>query len=277
MEEVRPWLHSGIRTAFFTVPGDMPVSRVREELATLPRDRVGACVVVEANEGDRGSLAERVTQLCSGASTIVLQIQEGAVDGEEALVEMVKAVRQATKPTALSWGLMVVAPASITWSATSIRALHKIEIQALIPAAPVAGNRTSTTTTTNTGPADPLGPLLPLGQSIVDGVDAFLACLRTDRPDGLFTTVVVDECNVALGLVYSSGESVRASVAERRGIYYSRSRSGLWRKGDSSGAVQELMGMDMDCDSDALRFIVRQRGDPPVSSQVVCGGKGSAT
>lgn len=271
VEEVRPWLHSGIRKAFFTIPKDMPVNRVREELAPLPRDRVGAIVVVDAKEGARAYLAERVTQLCADASTIILQIEEGVVDGEESLVEMVKSVRQATKPSALFWGMMVKAPASMTWSATSISALHKMEIQALIPATTVAGNKISTTTTTNTGPTDLLNPLLPLGQSLVDGVDAFLACLRTDRSDGLFTTVVVDESNMALGLVYSSGESVRASVAEQRGIYYSRSRSSLWRKGDSSGAVQELVSLDMDCDSDALRFVVRQRGDPPVSGQVVLG------
>ena len=38
-------------------------------------------------------------------------------------------------------------------------------------------------------------------------------CARTDRPDGLFTTVVVDEHEVALGLVYSSKESIRAAVS----------------------------------------------------------------
>jgi len=268
VEEVRHWLHSGVRKAFFAVPGDMPVDKVREELALLPRDRVGVCLVVGAEEAAGGSLAERVTQLCVGASTIVLQVQEGALEGEEGLVELVKTVHQATKPkgpTALPRELVVEAPAFITWSATSIGALHKMEIQALIPAAPVAGSSSSSS---STAPADHRGPLLPLGQSAVDGVDAFLACLRTDRSDGLFTTVVVDECNIALGLVYSSGESVRASVAEQRGIYYSRSRGGLWRKGDSSGAVQELVGLDMDCDSDALRFTVRQRGSPPVSGWV---------
>lgn len=60
-------------------------------------------------------------------------------------------------------------------------------------------------------------------------------------------------------------------MAEGRGIYYSRSRGGLWRKGDSSGAVQELVALDFDCDSDALRFIVRQRGDPAVRSLWFCG------
>ena len=278
IEEVRPWLHSGIRKAFFAVPGDMPVETVQGELAVLPRDRVGVCLVVGAEEAIGGSLAQRVTQLCVGASTILLQVQEGAVEGEDGMVELVKAVHQATKPqgpTALPRELVVEAPASITWSAASIAALHKMEIQALIPTVPSAGSTSSSSnsSSSSTAPADHRGPLLPLGQSAVDGVDAFLACLRTDRSDGLFTTVVVDECNVALGLVYSSGESVRASVAEQRGIYYSRSRGGLWRKGDSSGAVQELVGLDMDCDSDALRFIVRQRGSPPVSDRVGCGGE----
>lgn len=55
-------------------------------------------------------------------------------------------------------------------------------------------------------------------------------------------------------------------MACNRGVYYSRSRGGLWRKGDSSGAVQELVRLDIDCDSDALRFTVRQRGNPPVSA-----------
>ncbi|MFT7542296.1 MAG: phosphoribosyl-ATP pyrophosphohydrolase/phosphoribosyl-AMP cyclohydrolase [Gammaproteobacteria bacterium] len=87
--------------------------------------------------------------------------------------------------------------------------------------------------------------------------DAIGAPLVTDRPDGLFPTVVTDERGVALGLAYSSRESLREAVATRRGIYHSRKR-GLWRKGASSGAVQELLSVDLDCDRDALRFTVRQ-------------------
>ena len=49
-------------------------------------------------------------------------------------------------------------------------------------------------------------------------------------------------------------------MAERRGIYWSRSRRSLWRKGETSGAVQELLRVDLDCDRDALRFTVRQQG-----------------
>ena len=93
---------------------------------------------------------------------------------------------------------------------------------------------------------------------------AIVSCLRTDRADGLYATVVVDECEAALGLVYSSKESVVESMKCGRGVYYSRSRGGLWRKGDTSGAWQALKGIHFDCDSDALKFTVQQHGSPPV-------------
>ena len=74
---------------------------------------------------------------------------------------------------------------------------------------------------------------------------------------------MTDENGIALGLVYSSAESIKEAVVTRRGVYYSRSRQGLWRKGDTSGAVQELQFIDLDCDNDALLFNVIQRGSPP--------------
>ncbi len=52
-----------------------------------------------------------------------------------------------------------------------------------------------------------------------------------------------------------------AALESGRGVYYSRSRKGLWRKGDTSGHYQTLHRMDIDCDGDALRFTVTQRGD----------------
>ncbi len=87
--------------------------------------------------------------------------------------------------------------------------------------------------------------------------EAFAAPLRSDREDGLWPTVVADERGVALGLAWSDLESVRAAVEEGRGVYRSR-RRGLWRKGESSGAVQSLVRIDADCDRDALRFTVAQ-------------------
>ncbi len=89
--------------------------------------------------------------------------------------------------------------------------------------------------------------------------DCIAAPLRSDRPDGLWPTVVCDEQGRALGLVYSDGESVREAVKRGQGAYHSRSR-GLWVKGLTSGATQELLRIDLDCDADALRFVVRQAG-----------------
>ncbi|KAK8162223.1 histidine biosynthesis trifunctional protein [Phyllosticta citrichinensis] len=94
--------------------------------------------------------------------------------------------------------------------------------------------------------------LLPVG-SIV------LANATSDRTDGLFTTLVTDERGVALGLVYSSEESVQESLRTGRGVYQSRKR-GLWYKGESSGDIQELVKVSLDCDTDCLRFVVRQKG-----------------
>jgi phosphoribosyl-ATP pyrophosphohydrolase len=110
---------------------------------------------------------------------------------------------------------------------------------------------------------DGLGADAQVGMAIYTGklslADAFAAPLASDRPDGLWPTVVVDELGVALGLVYSSADSLRAAVEQRQGIYQSRSR-GLWVKGETSGCVQELVRIDADCDRDALRFVVRQQG-----------------
>lgn len=88
---------------------------------------------------------------------------------------------------------------------------------------------------------------------------AFLASATTDRPDGLYTTMVVDERNSALGLVYSSTQSVSEALRTGQGVYQSR-KHGLWYKGATSGATQTLIKVDYDCDGDALRFVVKQHG-----------------
>jgi phosphoribosyl-ATP pyrophosphohydrolase len=76
----------------------------------------------------------------------------------------------------------------------------------------------------------------------------------------VWPTVVCDEAGHTLGLVWSTRESVARAVAERRGIYWSRSRQSLWVKGETSGNTQQLVRVDLDCDRDALRFTVRQSG-----------------
>ncbi len=95
--------------------------------------------------------------------------------------------------------------------------------------------------------------------SLIPISTVLLANAQSDRKDELLTTLVTDERGIALGLVYSSAESVSESLRTGSGVYQSRKR-GLWYKGESSGDVQELIRISLDCDSDCLRFIVRQKG-----------------
>jgi len=81
----------------------------------------------------------------------------------------------------------------------------------------------------------------------------------SDRNDKLVPTVVTDERGIALGLVYSSQESLAESFKTGTGVYQSRKR-GLWYKGATSGDTQELLRVSLDCDQDCLKFVVRQKG-----------------
>ncbi len=110
---------------------------------------------------------------------------------------------------------------------------------------------------------DKLGVDAQVGMALYTGrmdlAEAFAAPLVSDRADGLFATVVVDEHGRALGQCWSSRESLTEALRTKTGVYHSRKR-GLWRKGASSGATQALLRVDLDCDRDALRFTVAQNG-----------------
>jgi phosphoribosyl-ATP pyrophosphohydrolase/phosphoribosyl-AMP cyclohydrolase/histidinol dehydrogenase len=86
-----------------------------------------------------------------------------------------------------------------------------------------------------------------------------LSPVTADSTTNLYPTVVTDERGVSLGFVFSSEESVREALKTGTGVYQSRKR-GLWYKGASSGDVQELVRVGVDCDSDCLVFVVRQKG-----------------
>ena len=119
------------------------------------------------------------------------------------------------------------------------------------------------TTAAEIAKLDDLGADAQLGMALYTGrlslAEALTAPMRSDRPDGLWPTVVVDQHQRALGLVYSNLRSVAQCVETGEGTYWSR-RRGLWRKGEGSGATQEVLRVDLDCDRDSLRVTVRQRG-----------------
>ena len=120
------------------------------------------------------------------------------------------------------------------------------------------------TTAEDVGRLDQLGADAQVGMALYTNrmsLGEAVAAPLVKAIDGrLWPTVVCDEEGQALGLVWSTRESLEAAVGERRGIYWSRSRDSLWVKGETSGATQELLRVELDCDRDALRFVVRQHG-----------------
>ena len=63
-----------------------------------------------------------------------------------------------------------------------------------------------------------------------------------------------------LMLAWMNREAVVATLTQGRVTYWSRSRQAMWRKGDTSGHIQELVDARIDCDGDTLLLLIRQTG-----------------
>ncbi|SLN14291.1 phosphoribosyl-AMP cyclohydrolase [Roseisalinus antarcticus] len=68
------------------------------------------------------------------------------------------------------------------------------------------------------------------------------------------------ETGEVLMMAWMNAEAVARTLQEGRVVYWSRSRQAFWRKGDTSGHVQTLVEMRVDCDRDCLLLQVRQTG-----------------
>jgi phosphoribosyl-AMP cyclohydrolase len=80
-------------------------------------------------------------------------------------------------------------------------------------------------------------------------------------PAGLLTAVVTDVNNGELLMVaHMNAEALRHTVETGEAWFYSRSRQELWRKGATSGHVQKVVEMRVDCDQDAIWLKVEQTG-----------------
>jgi len=79
--------------------------------------------------------------------------------------------------------------------------------------------------------------------------------------DGLITAVVTDAKSGELLMVaHMNAEALRKTIESGEAWYYSRSRKKLWKKGESSGHVQRVVELRVDCDQDALWLKVEQDG-----------------
>jgi phosphoribosyl-AMP cyclohydrolase len=78
---------------------------------------------------------------------------------------------------------------------------------------------------------------------------------------GLVPAVVQDaENGEVLMVAWMNRESLERTLAEKRTVFWSRSRRELWRKGETSGNVQHVEDIRIDCDEDTLLVRVHQVG-----------------
>jgi len=79
--------------------------------------------------------------------------------------------------------------------------------------------------------------------------------------DGLVTCVTTDvSSGDVLMVAHMNAEALNRTIASGEAWYYSRSRRALWKKGESSGHVQRIVEMRVDCDQDAIWIKVEQQG-----------------
>ena len=78
---------------------------------------------------------------------------------------------------------------------------------------------------------------------------------------GLVTCVATDaKTGAVLMVAHMNAEALSRTIASGEAWYFSRSRNALWRKGETSGHVQRVIEMRVDCDQDAIWLRVEQQG-----------------
>lgn len=228
VEAARDWLDAGAQKVI------LGTRAVPEVLSQLPRERVIAAldaiegeVVVEGWKTRTGASIEakmRELRPYVGGFLVTFVEREGRMQGTD--LERVGALVEAAGDAELTIAGGVTTGAEIA-------ELDALQADAQVGMALYTGK-------------------LPLAE-------AFAAPLVSDRSDGLWPTLVTDARGAALGLAYSNPESLAYAIEHGVGTYWSRKR-GLWIKGQSSGNTQSLVRIDVDCDRDTLRFVVRQSG-----------------
>ena len=79
--------------------------------------------------------------------------------------------------------------------------------------------------------------------------------------DGLVPAVAQDAASgEVLMLAWMNRESLAQTVATGEAVYWSRSRAKLWRKGETSGHLQRIVEIRLDCDADSVLLLVEQVG-----------------
>jgi phosphoribosyl-AMP cyclohydrolase len=92
-------------------------------------------------------------------------------------------------------------------------------------------------------------------------VMSFDPATLTYTADGLIPCIAQEEATgEVLMMAWMNAEAVARTLETGRVTYWSRSRQSFWVKGESSGHVQDLVDLRVDCDRDCLLAVVRQTG-----------------
>lgn len=98
----------------------------------------------------------------------------------------------------------------------------------------------------------------------------FLKDLKFDDR-GLIPAIVQEvDTKEVLMLAYMNEESLKKTIETKKTWFFSRSRQGLWNKGESSGHTQEVINLDYDCDGDTLLVRVKQNGVACHTGEYTC-------
>ena len=80
-------------------------------------------------------------------------------------------------------------------------------------------------------------------------------------PNGLIPAIVQDaETHQVLMMAYMNEESLRLTLEKGETVFWSRSRGELWHKGETSGNIQKVIEVRVDCDADTLLILVHPAG-----------------
>jgi phosphoribosyl-AMP cyclohydrolase len=96
-------------------------------------------------------------------------------------------------------------------------------------------------------------PMPPAARTLIEAIrfdaNGLVACIAQQHDSG-----------EVLMMAWMNRDAVAETLATGRVCYWSRSRRGLWRKGETSGQVQRLVELRLDCDGDTLLALVDQLG-----------------
>ena len=220
------WLDGGAQSVFFDCDVSSPesVGATVEALSSMPLHRiqvrlVGATLPAAAaaagaggaGGSEAGGSSPPALPVALGPALEVLRDRAGVASfllpsaSASLSIPTLKALRGLAGATSR---LVLLPEVGSPVAASQVGAMAKEEVDVAFPACVDSPGE---------GSAEVQGNLLCLGATLAE-------CIRSDRADGLFTSVVADECGKVLGLVYSSRESIVLAIREMRGIYYSRSR-----------------------------------------------------